>query len=220
MGTRRGGIVSDDRLRELYATALTGQPAGAAGEHPAPEVLAALVRREGSEEARLATLDHVMRCAECRRELDLLRTVERAGVESGAAGRAGGRRGWLMPAALAASVLLAVGVGRTVLRSGVDDTTRGDGHGAVELVQPGREATAGDVLTFSWRAVPGASRYELELLDAGGGVLASAATTDTTASPAAARALPPGDYRWWVRATTSDARSLRSAPRPLRLVAR
>jgi hypothetical protein len=212
--------VSDDRLRELYVTALTGQSAGAAGEHPSPEVLAELVRREGSEEARLATLDHVMRCAECRREFDLLRSVERAGVESGAAGRAGGRRAWLMPAALAASVLLAVGVGRTVLRSAGDDTTRGDGHGTVVLVQPGREARAGDALTFAWRAVPGASRYELELLDAGGGVLASAATTDTTVSPAAARALPPGDYRWWVRATTPDARSLRSALRPLRLVAR
>jgi hypothetical protein len=212
--------VSDDRLRELYATALNGQSAGAAGEHPAPEVLAELVRREGSEEARLATLDHVMRCAECRRELDLLRSVEHAGVESGAAGRAGGRRSWLMPAALAASVLLAVGVGRTLLSSAGDDTTRGDVHGVLVLVQPGREAMAGDALTFAWRAVPGASRYELELLDAGGGVLASAATTDTTVSPAAARSLPPGDYRWWVRATTPDARSLRSALRPLRLVAK
>jgi hypothetical protein len=211
--------VSDDRLRELYATALTGQSAGAAGEHPAPEALAELVRREGSEEARLATLDHVMRCGECRRELDLLRSVERAGVESGAIGRAGSRRAWLMPAALAASVLLAVGVGRTMLRSDGDDTTRGDVHGVIVLVQPGREARAGDALTFAWRPVPGASRYELELLDAGGGVLASATTTDTTVSTAV-RSLPPGDYRWWVRATTPDSRSLRSPLRPLRLVAR
>ena len=212
--------MSDERLRDLYAIAVIDQSAGVAGEHPAPEVIAALVRREGPEEGRLATLDHVMSCADCRRDFDLLRAVERAGVESGATARAGGRRGWLMPAALAASVLLAVGVGRTVLRSGGDDTTRGDGHAAVVLVQPGREAVAGDALAFSWRAVPGASRYKLELLDGGGGVLASAATTDTSASPAAARALPPGDYRWWVRATTSDARSLRSALRPLRLVAR
>jgi hypothetical protein len=209
--------VSDDRLREFYATALTGQSAGAAGEHPSPEALAELVRREGSEEARLITLDHVMSCADCRRDFDLLRSVERAGDESRGAG---GRRAWLVPAALAASVLLAVGVGRTVLRSAGDDTTRGDGHGAVVLVQPGREARAGDPVTFAWHAVPGASRYELELLDAGGGVLASAATTDTAVSPAATRALPPGDYRWWVRATTPDARALRSVLRPLRLVAR
>ncbi len=188
-------------------------------EHPAPEAIAALVRREGPEEGRLATLDHVMSCADCRRDFDLLRAVERAGVEGGAAGRSG-RRAWLMPAALAASFLLAVGLGRTVLRSGGEDTTRGDDRGAVLLVQPGREARAGDSLTFSWRAVPGASRYEIELLNASGGVVASAATTDTTIFSEAARLLPPGDYRWWVRATTPDARSLRSAIRPLRLVAR
>ena len=209
--------MSDDRLRELYATALTGQSAGAAGEHPSPEALAELVRREGSEEARLTALDHVMSCADCRRDVDLLRSVERAGVESD---RAGGRRAWLMPAALAASVLLAVGIGRTVLRSAGDDATRGDDASTVVLVQPAREARAGDALTFAWRPVPGATRYELELLDAGGGVLASAATGDTTVSPAAARALPPGDYRWWVRATTPDARAFRSALRPLRIVAR
>lgn len=209
--------MSDERLRELYATAQAGRTAG---EHAAPEAIDALVRREGPEDARLATLDHVMSCAECRRDFDLLRAVERAGVESGATpGRASGRRSWFMPAALAASVLLAVGVGRTILRSGGDDPTRGGGD-AVELMHPGPEAPAGDSLTFSWHAVPGASRYELELLDAGGGVAASAATTDTSASPASARALPPGDYRWWVRATTSDARSLRSALRPLRLIAR
>jgi hypothetical protein len=211
--------VSDDRLRELYAIAQAGRSAGPGGEHPAPEAIAALVRREGPEEARLGTLDHVMSCPDCRRDFDLLRAVERAGVESGAAGRSG-RRSWLMPAALAASFLLAVGLGRTVLRSGGDDATRGDSHGAVVLVQPGREASAGDAITFSWRPVPGASHYEIEVLDAGGGVVASAATTDTTVSSAATRGLPPGDYRWWVRATTPDARPLRSAPRPLRLVAR
>jgi hypothetical protein len=211
--------VSDERLRDLYATAQAQRPVGD-GAHAAPEAIDALVRREGPEEARLATLDHVMSCAECRRDFDLLRAVERAGVESGAAAeRTAKRRSWLMPAAVAASVLLAVGVGRSVLRSDGDDTTRGSGD-AVELMHPGPNAPGGDSLTFSWHAVPGATRYELELLDAGGGVAASAATTDTTAAPASARALPPGDYRWWVRATTSDARSLRSALRPLRLTAR
>jgi hypothetical protein len=211
--------VSDRRLRELYASAVSGRAAGTGGPHPAPEALAALVRREGTEEARLATLDHVMSCAECRRDFDLLRAIERAGVESGAAGRAGARRSWFVPAALAASLLVAIGLGRTLLTP-ANDTTRGDGDSGVVLVQPAVEAAAGDSLVFAWRPVPGASRYELELLDAGGSVAASAATTDTTASPGAARSLPPGDYRWWVRATTSDARPLRSALRPLRLTAK
>jgi hypothetical protein len=211
--------VSDERLRELYAAALAGR--SGAGVHPSPEAIAALARREGPEEARLATLDHVMECAECRRDFDLLRTVERAGVESGVAGRAAARRSWFMPAALAASVLLAVGLGRQVLRSTGDDTTRGTGDsGAVVLVQPGLERAAGEPVTFVWRPVPGASRYDLELLDAHGSVAAAAATSDTSAAPEAARVLPPGEYRWWVRATTSDARTLRSPLRPLRLTAR
>jgi hypothetical protein len=204
--------MSDERLRELYATALAGRPA-AAGAHPSPEAIAALARREGPEDSRLATLDHVMACAECRRELDLLRTVERAGREAGAPAR----RSWFVPAALAASVLLAVGIGRQVLRSPADDTTRGGDSGAIVLVQPGADVPAGRPVVFAWHPVPTASRYQLELLDAGGGVAASATTADTTAALDAARSLPRGEYRWWVRATTSDARSLRSDLRPLRL---
>jgi hypothetical protein len=218
MGTRRGGIVSDERLRELYSAALASRPRTAA--HPSPEAIAALARREGPEDARLATLDHVMECPECRRELDLLRTVERAGLESGAAGRSAARRGWLVPAALAASVLLAVGVGRQMLRSSGGDTSRGGEPSAVIILQPGPDLAAGEPVTFAWRPVPGATRYDLELLDARGSVAATAATSDTSAAPPAARGLPPGEYRWWVRATTSDARTLRSPLRPLRLTAR
>lgn len=208
--------MSDERLRDLYATALK---AGAAPvrTHPTPEAIAELVRREGPEDTRLATLDHVMSCADCRRDFDLLRTVERAGVQSGAAsGRGAGRRSWLMPAALAATLLVAVGLGRTLMTS-TNDTTRGGEDSPVVLVAPGREAAAGDALMFAWHPVAGASRYELELLDAGGSVAASAVTTDTTASPGAARSLPPGDYQWWVRVITSDARTLRSGLRPLHL---
>jgi hypothetical protein len=211
--------VSDERLRELYATALRGRAAGTDGAHPSPEALAALVRREGAEAERLATLDHVMSCADCKRDFDLLRAVERAGVESGASSRPGARRSWFMPAALAASLLVAIGLGRGLMTP-ANDTTRGDGDAAIVLIHPAAEASAGDSLVFAWRPVPGASRYELELLDAGGSLAASASTTDTTASPGAARGLPPGDYRWWVRATTSDARTLRSALRPLRLTAK
>src|SRR3954470_17091787 len=147
-GTRRGGIVSDERLRELYATAVRGRTARPGGEHPAPEAIAALVRREGAEEARLATLDHVMSCAECRRDFDLLSAVERAGLESGAAARAGTRRSWLIPAALAASLLIAIGLGRTLVRP-ADDITRGGGGSAIVLVQPAAAAVAGDSLVFA-----------------------------------------------------------------------
>jgi len=206
--------VSDERLRQLYTAALAGRPAE--GMHPAPEALAALARREGSEADRLATLDHVMSCAQCRRDFDLLRTIERAGAEAGVASGAAPRRGWFMPAALAASLLLAVGLGRQLLRQ-PDDTTRGGAAGAVVLIQPGAELAAGQPLTFIWRPVAGASRYQLELLGPGGAVAASAATADTSASPAATRGLPPGEYRWWVRALMVDSRTIRSPLRSLRL---
>jgi hypothetical protein len=217
MGTRRGGIVSDDRLRELYTAALAGRSAGRG--HPAPEALAALARREGSEADRLATLDHVMTCTDCRRDFDLLRTVERAGAEAGAASRAADRRSWLMPAALAASLLVALGLGRQLLLQSYD-TTRGGATGALVLVQPAAAMPAGQPVTFTWQPVAGANRYELELLDSTGAVAASAATADTSASPPALRALPPGEYRWWVSALLVDSRTIRSPLRTLRLTAR
>jgi hypothetical protein len=208
--------VSDERLRDLYAAAVKARGATVGGSHPSPEAIADLVKRTGAEDVRLATLDHVMSCAECRRDFDLLRTVERV---AGGPARPVARRSWVLPTALAATLLVAVGLGRT-LTSPPDDMTRGGEEASVVLVTPGDEAPAGAPVMFTWRSVTGATRYELELLDAGGGVAASAATTDTTAAPAATTGLPPGDYRWWVRATTADARSVRSSLRPLRLTAR
>ena len=204
--------MSEERLRELYtAPRRAGPPARR--RHPSPEALAALARREGSEEERLATLDHVMSCGDCRRDFDLLRTLERAGAKAGAARP-------LRPS----SLVHACGPGRVPARRGRhrtagaqpgdDDTTRGDERVPSRSCGPAR-GRAGESLTFAWRPVPGASRYELELLDAGGGVALDG--RPPTPSPPPAPGLPPGDYKWWVRATTSDARTLRSALRPLRL---
>jgi hypothetical protein len=210
--------MSDERLRELYTAAMAARPRGGETAHPSPESIAALARRDGSEESRLATLDHVMSCADCRRELDLVRSIEQAGGALGSAERQSSRR-WFVPAALAASLLLAVGVGSRLLRQDTD-TTRGGSEDAVALIQPGASAAAGGRIVFAWHPVAGASRYELELLDTSGGVAASAVTRDTSASPAAVEQLPPGEYRWWVRTTTSDARALRSDVRSLRLTGR
>ena len=90
----RGELVNEERLREIYAGAMASR--GAKGRRtaacPLPEAVLALVRREGSEDSRLATLDHVMSCPQCRSEFDLLRSIELAGAASGAArpARAGG----------------------------------------------------------------------------------------------------------------------------------
>jgi hypothetical protein len=42
------------------------------------ERLLTLVERSGSEEARLALLDHVMACPHCHAEFELLRAAHRA----------------------------------------------------------------------------------------------------------------------------------------------
>ena len=210
--------MNDESLRAAYGAALRSGVTGG-DTHASPEAIAALVRREGSESERLATLDHVMSCLDCRRDFDLLRAVEQAGRQAGAT-RTTARPNWLLPAALAASVLVAVGVGRLVMKPAGDEVTRGAEVGAPTLLRPPAEVAAGGAITFVWSSTPGARKYTVEMLDAGGGVVASAETTDTTATPGAISTLPTGDYTWWVRATTFDARTLRSAVRSLRLTAR
>jgi hypothetical protein len=213
---RADSVVTEARLRELYAGRLSTRPATRTA-CPTPEALQALVRREGDETQRLTTLDHVMGCADCRGEYDLLRSIEGAGRQLGASGRSG-RRIWMMPAALAATLLVAVGVGRLATKSGSDDelVRSGADRGAVTLLSPPNEAAAGTPVLFAWRPVPDARRYQLEVLNASGEVALEAETSDTFIVSDMARRLEPGDYQWWVTALVSPS-SRRSELRPLRL---
>jgi hypothetical protein len=212
---RRNDVITEARLRELYASSAARRRGGC----PEPEALQALARREGSEDDRLATLDHAMSCASCRAELDLLRSIELAGAETGAIGRPA-RRTWFVPAALAATVLLAVGLGRMALAPGHEEPIRsGDEGGAVAVVAPAAEAPAGGALTFAWRPVDGAARYRVEVLTGGGELAIEAETRDTSVTLESVARLAPGDYRWWVVAMTPRP-GPRSELRPLRLTAR
>ena len=213
---RRDGVaLTEARLKEIYASSMARRPAGC----PEPEALQALARREGSEEARLATLDHAMSCASCRAELDLLRSIERAGAETGAARRPA-RRTWFVPAALAATVLLAVGLGRMARAPDDAEPVRsGDDAGAVAVVAPAPEAPAGAPLTFAWLPVAGATRYRVEVMNPEGEVSLEAETRDTAVTIQGVARLAPGDYRWWVVAMTPRP-GPRSELRPLRLTAR
>ena len=207
--------LTDARLKEIYATAMTRRPAGC----PEPEALQALARREGPEDVRLATLDHAMSCVDCRAELDLLRSLERAGTETGAR-RKPAKRTWFVPLALAATVLLAVGIGRLVTSPAEEEQIRsGEEAGAVAVVAPAPEAPAGAPLTFAWLPVSGASRYRVEVMDGGGELAIEAETRDTAVTIQGIVRLAPGDYRWWVVAMTPRP-GPRSELRPLRLIAR
>lgn len=214
---RGGSRVTETELREIYAGLMSRGTKGRAG-CPAPEAIRALVRREGEESARLATLDHVMACRDCRSEMDLLRTIEDAGAAVGESAKPSQRR-WLMPAALAASVLFAVVVGRVALAPPSGDVLRSGADAAsVVLVAPGAEMTAGEPVAFAWRPVPGASRYRIEVLTAGGDIAVEAETQDTTVTLNSVRDLAPGGYQWWVIAMTPRP-GPRSALRALRLIA-
>jgi hypothetical protein len=206
--------VTEAQLKDAYQAHLARTGAGRVS-CPTPEAMQALVRREGDEAARLATLDHVLSCGECRRELDLLRTVEEAGARAGSA--SAGRRRWVIPAALAATLLVAVGLGRAALRPS-DDTVRSGDATRVELVAPGTEVTAGTPVSFAWRPVEGALRYRLEVLDESGDLAIEGETRDTALVSDSAARLAPGNYQWWVIAL-SPAPGPRSELRRLRVAA-
>ena len=225
--------MTDARLRELYEQALAARGAGVRAHCVTPDAMLALVRREGAEDERLATLDHVMACRECARELELLRAIEQAGAASGAAAVAPEREGaatvvplrgrarpaWqrFVPLALAASLLLAIGIGVLDRGPRAEDVTRGDAA-AVTLLAPGPDVRSGPPVTFVWRPVPHALRYTLEVLDDDGNVVFTTATPDTTVTITDASRLAPGaEYRWWVRAVDPEAAQRASPMRPLRV---
>lgn len=212
--------MNDKQLREIYARAMTsrGAKSGRTADCPLPEAVLALIRREGSEDARLATLDHVMSCADCRSEFDLLRSIELAGAEAGGEVRPG-RRSWLVPTALAASVFFAVLIGRLALPTAPgNEVVRSGPDAGVALIAPPPESPAGSPMLFAWHQIPGASRYRLEVLTSGGEVALEAETADTAITLQGAAGLAPGDYKWWV-GVWSAGTDARSALRPLRLTA-
>lgn len=221
--------MTDERLRDLYLAGLDARRAREPhrGCDVEPETLLALARGELPPEERPALLDRVMASAACREELALLRTVvvaERgelpaavspdppAGgpaadptilpLHEGAAPRPPRARPWArfgLPLAAAAALALAVGV-PSLLRDDAEPVMRGDGA-PVALVAPGAEAAPAEARTFTWRAVPGAARYDFELLAGDGAVLHERTGADTVVVLPAAVVLAPGaEYRWLVRA--------------------
>lgn len=206
-------------LQRLYSRRVaTG---GAATSCVTPEALLAVVTREGPEDERLATLEHVMSCATCHREYEWLTAVDQAAREAEGAEAPVRLRPWWRgaPLALAASLVAVVGVG--VLLSGVlkrnPELERG-GQGDIVLVGPGTEPAADVPLVFTWHALPGASRYVLEIQHSDGAVARADTTADTTFTVTdPAGTLPGSGYRWWVREVTDGSEPRSSAFRELRL---
>lgn len=225
--------MNDDRLRELYQRAMKTQDAGEARLHPAPEALWALVRREGDEAQRLATLDHAMSCPRCRHDLELLRAIGDAApadvaasdaapsASSGPPPRArakGSHWRFSIPTALLAASIAGIawlGIARN--DDSGNEPMRGE-PGAVALAVPDERADVAASPLLAWHPVPGAERYRVEVVDASGVVVDSTEQADTTFQAGASTPLTPGDaYRWWVRAIDAGGVRAVSPMRTLRV---
>ena len=217
--------MTDQRLRDLYTRGIEAR--GRSDQCPPPEALLALVRREGAEAERLETLDHVMACAGCRSELDLLHAIEKAGRTPGEQkGTTAARFKHLalpryIALALAASLVLAIGLGpaRWLWRGESAQLTRGPGP-ALTLLAPTPGAVAEIPVTFVWRPVPQARDYTVEVLTLAGTLSFSGRTSDTVLVASSVNALVPGQYQWWVRAKTANDAELRSPMHYFRIRAR
>ena len=97
------------RLRRLYSGRVAARGVGTGCV--TPEAILAVIQRDGGEEERLATLEHVMSCASCHREYEWLKALDEAGGGTEGSGADRGRPSWLRaaPLALAASLVLAAG---------------------------------------------------------------------------------------------------------------
>ena len=209
----------DDALRAAYEPALRESTTTHGPDCPNESELLAAVRGEGDEANRLRVLDHALKCSACRRELALLHAVSTG--DTRAAPRAIRDLSWRRwtAAALAASLVLAVGLAG-VIRSrahGDEDIMRsGSATGPVLVTPANGTAVPSGLVQFVWRPVPGVIQYTLEVDATDGTVLVSSQTRDTTFSAAIA-ATAVGENRWMVRAKLQDGSERRSELRVLRV---
>lgn len=222
--------ISENRLRALYTPIAETQRADRQG-CPSPDDLQSLVHREGDEEARLALLDHVMACRDCRSEFNLLRAVEKGGRQlteetsparaSESTKKAFGRSRWTwMASAIAAVAVLAVGFQAYRGPEAVDtDRVRGTDD-PVTLIAPVADAVvdARVPIQFVWHSVPRSMNYQLEVLDSAGQIVYTTTTNDTTAVflDAQSKVDPAMPYRWWVKASMPSGETQRSTMQPVR----
>lgn len=213
-------MADDAALRDAYRELLEARAPRDRGACPAPEALLAVIERTGDEAARLATLDHVMSCAACRREFDLLRTAAASAEQSAAdeppalrvvrgGGRGAARRFPLRSFAVAAGLVVAVGVGLLTWQPGSrQPLLRGDGN-TVVLLAPEQRADGSALLR--WRTVPGAAAYRIEVFTPSGRTVVADTVSDSTfVLPAAENARREEQLRWMVTALHGDGHEVHS----------
>jgi hypothetical protein len=209
----------DEALRAAYEPALRESTTTHGPDCPTESELLSAVRGAGDEAERLRVLDHALKCPACHRELALLHAVSSG--ETRAAPRAIRDLSWhrWRPVALAASLVLAVGLAGVLrLRTrGAEEITRAGAAAGPVLVTPANGAAVrAGLVRFVWRPIPGVIQYTLEVDATDGTVLFSSPTRDTTfTAPIAPTAV--GENRWLIRARMQDGSEKRSEPWVLRV---
>lgn len=210
-------MTDDVILRDAYEELLVARTPGDRGACPPPEALLAIIERTGNETDRLGTLDHVMTCVRCRRDLDLLRTAAVAAGETLSEpvatlsfARSGtSRRFPLRPLAIAAGLVVAVGIGLLSRKPGErPPLLRGSEH-TVVLVPPEHRSDGSTLLR--WRPLPGALRYRVEVFAPTGRTVVSDTVADSTFLLSATASADPGEQlRWMVTALHGDGHEVHS----------
>ena len=179
-------------------------------EHPAAEELAAYLSGTLPPGSCAAVEEHLAECRECRLQVTSARRLLRQH-------RSPNRRLWLVPAAAAAILAVAVVV-RSPVRAPVSaEPLRGDSSvpGAetptrIGVVAPAEGDTVGPAaVVFVWRGQVGKPLYRLTLTTGSGREVWAAETGDTTLALPSSVSLERGrPYFWVVDALGGDGRSL------------
>jgi len=195
--------MKDEELSSLYRRALEDADGVPGSECPSPERLQAVAEGEAAHGERLSVMDHVSRCLRCQRDLALL------GQVAGTRPRSRPSEGAMWLAAAATVVLAFVGLRVVGPWGGEAPVYRGD-ESIVTTVSPRGEVTAAAAGALVWRAVPDATRYEVEILTPDGEVVHVETVRDTTMG-APQQVTLPGSYRWRVTAVGADGTRTESA---------
>ena len=199
---------NDEKLRLAYSASLDARDSKFPS-HPEPEALVAVAERSGTEAVRLEVLDHVMSCASCQRELDLIR------ASLTAAGMPRQRTWFRSPSvglmAIAAMILLVAGVKLLSTRSGDLDTGPRLRGGSNAATYPARWRSSGEA-ALAWRPVTDAASYRLEVIDEAGTAVVDSTMRDTTFVVADSLVRNRRGLSWSVTTTLGDGSTVSSLP--------
>lgn len=202
--------MDDTRLQSAYRHLTEAVSRTTEAPDIAPEILQQLADGSYAGADRDALLERALSHDLTARELALLLDLRAASVGRPAA------RSWHRWA-MAATLLIIVASGIRWLGGGASGDPMRSPEAAVTIVRPAADAVIDASTSFTWRAVAGATRYDVEMLRADGSLLASTTTPDTSATLALTAPLTPGErLSWWVMATLADGTTRRSAPASVR----